>query len=111
MKYQHTNPCYEQGEAKEIEELTDNQKTLIIKITKIKMMTMMMRIKMETNITREIKAVDKKNKNQEIYKENRESTDSQVKIKETIATEQETKSGREKGNSRKNPKRIKHKLI
>ena len=66
---------------------------------------------METNITREIKAVDKKNKNQEIYKENRELTDSQVKIKEAIATEQETKSGREKGNTRKNPKRIKHKLI
>ena len=73
-------------------------------------MTMMMRIKMETNTTRKSKDIDKKNKNQEIYKENRESTDSQVKIKKTIATEQETKSGREKENSRKNPKEIKHKL-
>ena len=54
---------------------------------------------METYISQESKAVDKKNKNKETYKENRESPASQIEIKETIVTEQETKRGREKGNS------------
>ena len=110
LNYQHTNPCYEQGEAKESEELTDNQKTLIIKITRIKMMMRTMRAKMEMNNTRESKAVDMKNKNKETYKGNRESTISQAKIKETIATEIGIKSGKEKGNTRINPKETKHKV-
>ena len=80
------------------EELIDNQKMIMGRITKIKTM-MMMRIKMETYISQESKAVDKKNKNKETYKENRESPASQIEIKETIVTEQETKRGREKGNS------------
>ena len=74
------------------------------------MMMKTMRAKMKMNNTRESKAIDMKNKNEEIYKGNRESTISQAKIKETIATEIEIKSGKEKENNRFNPKDTKHKV-
>ena len=69
-----------------------------------------MRAKMKMNNTRESKAIDMKNKNKETDKDNKESTISQAKIKETIATEIGIKSGKEKGNTRINPKETKHKV-
>ena len=74
------------------------------------MMMKTMRAKMEMNNTRENKAVGMKKKNKRTDKGNRKSTTDQAKIKETIATEIEIKSGKEKENNRFNPKDTKHKV-